>query len=204
MHSDPIQTEYSRLAPRYDRRWSFYINATIQKTINCLDLKPQERILDLGCGTGTLIQSLLTLVPEAEIVGLDCSDAMLSVARQKLPNSVELHLGSADSLPFPSENFNLVISTSAFHYFCNPSLVIQEAKRILKPNGCLVITDWCHDYLTCRVFDFCLRLFNQAHFRTYGVDECQAMLQAEGLHEVIIERYKIDWFWGMMTAKAVK
>lgn len=204
MYSDPVQKEYAHLAPHYDRRWSFYIETTIQETINRLDIAPQERILDLGCGTGTLLQSLLPLVRDAKLVGLDPSAEMLSVARQKLPDSVELQRGNADSLPFSSESFDLVISTNAFHYFRNPSQAIQEAKRILKPHGRLVITDWCHDYLTCRICDFWLRLFNRSHFRTYGISECQVMLQGEGLGDVWIEPYKINWFWGMMTAKAVK
>lgn len=204
MHSDPVQNEYAHLAPQYDRRWSFYVNATVQETMHRLDLNSHERILDLGCGTGTLIQRLLHLAPEIEIVGLDPSAEMLNIARQKLPKSVELQVGSADSIPFPNESFDLIISTNAFHYFRNPSQAIQEAKRVLKPNGHLVITDWCDDYLTCRICDVFLRLFNRAHFRTYGVSECQRMLQDEGLARVSIEKYKIDWLWGMMTARAIK
>lgn len=204
MHSDPVQNEYAHLAPQYDRRWSFYVNATVQETMHRLDLNSHERILDLGCGTGTLIQRLLHLAPEIEIVGLDPSAEMLNIARQKLPKSVELRLGSADGIPFPNESFDLIISTNAFHYFRNPSQAIQEAKRVLKPNGHLVITDWCDDYLTCRICDVFLRLVNRAHFRTYGVSECQRMLQDEGLARVSIEKYKIDWLWGMMTATAIK
>jgi ubiquinone/menaquinone biosynthesis C-methylase UbiE len=204
MHSDPVQNEYAHLAPQYDRRWSFYVNATVQETMHRLDINSHERILDLGCGTGTLIQRLLQLAPEIKIVGIDPSAEMLNVARQKLPKSVKLRVGSADSIPFPNESFDLIISTNAFHYFRNPSQAIQEAKRVLKPNGHLVITDWCDDYLTCRICDVFLRLFNRAHFRTYGVSECQRMLQDEGLTKVSIEKYKIDWLWGMMTARAIK
>ncbi|MEO0647179.1 MAG: class I SAM-dependent methyltransferase [Cyanobacteria bacterium J06650_10] len=204
MYSDPVQNEYARLAPQYDRRWSFYVNATVQETMHRLSLKSHERILDLGCGTGTLIQRLLHLAPEIETFGLDPSTEMLNIARQKLPKSVELRLGSADNIPFPNESFDLVISTNAFHYFRNPSQAIQEAQRVLKPNGRVVITDWCDDYLTCRICDIFLRLFERAHFRTYGMSECQKMLQDEGLARVSIEKYKIDWLWGMMTATAIK
>ncbi|MEK0196207.1 hypothetical protein [Microcoleus anatoxicus] len=52
MYSDPIQTEYARLAEQYDRRWSFYVNATVEETLKRLEINPGERILDLGCGTG--------------------------------------------------------------------------------------------------------------------------------------------------------
>ncbi len=204
MHSDPVQQEYSRLAPQYDRRWSFYIHSTIQETIHRLAISPHEQVLDLGCGTGTLIQQLMQLAPEAIFAGLDPSPEMLSVARQKLPDSVALSVGTAEHLPFPNESFDVVISTNAFHYFRHPSQAIQEAKRVLKPDGRLVITDWCHDYWTCRVCDTFLRLFNRAHFRTYGIRECRTILRDEGLHRVSIEKYKIDWLWGMMTAQAVK
>jgi ubiquinone/menaquinone biosynthesis C-methylase UbiE len=204
MYSNPVRAEYARLAPRYDRRWSFYVNATIQATIERLDLNSHERILDLGCGTGTLIERLLDLAPEIEILGLDPSVEMLDVARQKLPESIELRVGSAESIPFPDESFDRVISTSVFHYFRSPTQAIREAKRVLKPNGSLVITDWCDDYLTCRVLDVFLRLVDRAHFRTYGVSECHKILQDEGFANVLIEKYKIDWFWGMMTATATK
>ncbi|MBE9065622.1 methyltransferase domain-containing protein [Leptolyngbya cf. ectocarpi LEGE 11479] len=203
MDFDPVRNEYSRLAPFYDRRWSSYIDSTIQATISRLTINPHEHVLDLGCGTGTLIQQLMHLTPTAIFYGLDTSVEMLNVAKQKLPNSVELWLGSADELPFPDESFDVVVSTNAFHYLRNPSQVIQEVKRVLTPEGRLVITDWCHDYWTCRICDFFLRLFNRAHFRTYGASECQMILQEEGLQEVFIEKYKIDWHWGMMTAQAV-
>ncbi len=210
MYSDPIQKEYARLAEQYDRRWSFYVNATVEETLNRLEINPGERILDLGCGTGSLIQRLLQVAPESEVVGIDASAEMLEIAKQKLPESVDLKLGSADNLLFASNYFDIVVSTSAFHFFRSPSQALQEAKRVLKPNGRLVITDWCYDYLTCKVCDFFLRCFNPAHLRTYGVAEFQGMMEDEGLQEIAIlsegcanERYKIDWFWGMMTAKAV-
>lgn len=204
MYSDPVQKEYSRLAARYDSRWSFYVNATIEETVNRLEIEPGERILDLGCGTGVLIQRLLKMTPEIEVFGIDACAEMLEIAKQKLPEFVDLKLGSADNLPFPCNSFDVVVSTSAFHYFRDPSQALQEAKRVLKPNGRLVITDWCDDYLTCKVCDFFLRYFNQAHFRTYGVAELQVMMRDEGFQGIAIERYKIDWFWGMMTATAVK
>lgn len=204
MTSDPIQKEYARLAPEYDRRWSFYIEATHQATLSRLELHSGDRVLDLGCGTGTLIQHLLALAPEAKIFGLDPSEEMLNIAQQKLPASVQLNIGSAESLPFPNNYFDVLVSTSALHYFRNPDRAIQEMQRVLKSGGRLILTDWCYDYWTCRGLDLWLRLRDRAYCRTYGTSDLKRMLQAGGFDRAAIERYKIDWLWGMMTAKALK
>lgn len=203
-HSDPVQQEYSQLAATYDRRWSFYIEATLRETLQRVVIQPQDRVLDLGCGTGSLLGRLYDRFPETSLVGLDPSAEMLSVARQKLPASVDFRLGNADGIPFEHESFDVLISTNAFHYFRHPSQAIQEMIRVLKPQGSLIITDWCHDYLTCRICDLFLRRFNQAHFRTYGVDDCHMLLETETLDQILVERYKINWLWGMMTATAIK
>lgn len=203
-HSDPVQQEYSRLAATYDRRWSFYVNATLQETLQRVVIKPQDRVLDLGCGTGSLLELIYARFPKASLAGLDPSVEMLSVAREKLPASVDFRSGSAERIPFENDSFDVLLSTNAFHYFRRPTQAIQEMIRVLKPQGSLIITDWCHDYLICRICDLFLRRFNQAHFRTYGVHDFQMMLESEALDHVLVERYKINWLWGMMTATAIK
>ncbi|MBW4552811.1 MAG: methyltransferase domain-containing protein [Aphanocapsa sp. GSE-SYN-MK-11-07L] len=203
MSSDPVKQEYARLAGQYDSRWSFYVQATTQATLSRLNLHPGDRILDLGCGTGTLIQTLLQIAPEVQVVGLDPVAEMLNLARQKLPTAVELKLGSATDLPFANHSFDVLVSTSAFHYIRDPEQAIQEMQRVLKPGGRLVMTDWCYDYWTCQLLDFWLRLFNRAHFRTYRAAQVQTLLQAAGFERVVVERYKINWLWGMMTAQAL-
>ena len=200
----PVQQEYARLAPIYDRRWAFYIHQSIAATLNCLNLEAPHRILDLGCGTGKLLDSLSSLFPDAKLVGLDFSQEMLNIAKERLSDGVELHFGSDNNLPFPDQSFDLVISTSAFHYFPNPVMAIREATRVLKTGGNLVISDWCSDYWTCRMLDLWLRLSNRAHIHTYSVKEFEQLLKNQGLSQVTVEKYKINWFWGMMTAQGIK
>jgi hypothetical protein len=77
-------------------------------------------------------------------------------------------------------------------------------RRVLKRGGRLVITDWCDDYLTCRVFDAWLRLVDRPHYRTYGQRACEALLEASRFEAIEVRRYKISWLWGLMTAKARK
>jgi hypothetical protein len=59
-----------------------------------------------------------------------------------------------------------------------------------------VITDWCDDYLACRLCSIYLRLLRKAHFRAYTQRECGDLLRRSGFVDVVVERYKIDWLWG--------
>ncbi len=198
--TNPVVDEYNRLAPDYDRRWSFYIGATIRETLGRIDLQPENRVLDVGCGTGVLLEALPNTTPGTLLAGVDPSADMLAVARQRLDETVSLKQGYAEKLPFPDGVFDVVISTNALHYFRNPPGALQEMYRVLAPDGRIAITDWCDDYLTCKSIDFFLRMFNRAHFRTYGQQQCRAFLEQVGFTVTQLDRYKINWFWGLMTA----
>ena len=200
--SDPVTDEYSRLAERYDRRWSVYIRATVAETARRAAVCPGEAVLDVGCGTGALLRAILDGTPGVTIAGIDPCGEMLAVARKKLPGGSDLRESGAESLPFPDGSFDVVVSTSAFHYFRAPAAALAEMKRVLKPGGRIVITDWCHDYFTCRLCDFVLRRFNRAHFRTYRAAECRDLLAAAGFTATEVHPYRISWFWGLMTARA--
>jgi len=204
VNHDPVREEYSRLARRYDTRWAFYHSATVRETLRRVEVREGHRVLDVGCGTGNLMLALSEAVSRIELAGIDPCAEMLELARQKLPRSIELRESGAEHLPFPSESFDVVVSTSALHDFRDPLRVLSEIKRVLKPNGELVITDWCHDYLTCRVYDFFLKWINRAHYRTYRAAACQEMLQASGFQRVEVNTFRINWFWGLMTAKSAK
>lgn len=197
-------TEYARLAPEYDAKWSFYVEATTRETLARLNLRPTDRLLDVGCGTGALLQRLSRSHPAALLAGVDPVPEMLAVARRRLPPEVELREGWAERLPFGSEQFDVVVSCNMFHYLRQPVAALREMGRVLRPGGRLVITDWCDDYLACRLCDLYLRLFRPAHFKVYRQRECLRLLRETGHRDVDVDRYKINWLWGLMTARAVK
>lgn len=97
---------------------------------------PQEKILDIGCGTGVLLPDLQALSP-AEIFGADINLENLSLAKSGSPNS---HLIGSDvhHLPFPDDSFDLVLC----HYFLlwtgNPSAALKEMRRITSDNGYVI------------------------------------------------------------------
>ena len=201
---DPLIKEYAGAAQDYDRKWSFYVESTTRETIARLAMKPGDRVLDVGCGTGELLARLAAKYPKAALAGIDPVPEMLAKAKGKLPAQADLRVGWANQLPWPDASFDIVVSCNMFHYITQPVAAIQEMERVLVPGGRLLITDWCDDYLMCRLCTIYLKLTSKAHFKTYREDECAALLRQAGHAHPRIERYKISWLWGLMTAVAQK
>jgi ubiquinone/menaquinone biosynthesis C-methylase UbiE len=198
--ADPVVAEYARVAERYDEKWAFYVEATTRETLRRLPMTPGSRVLDVGCGTGELLRRLRAKYPEAVLAGLDPVPEMLAVARDKLSGREDLRIGYADSLPWASGTFDAVVSCNMFHYISHPIQALKEMARVLRPGGVIVLTDWCDDYLACRVCNLYLRLTNRAFYKTYQEAECRNLLQRAGFTDVKLDRYKISWLWGLMTA----
>lgn len=195
----PIVKEYSRLARVYDEKWSFYTEATARETIKRLNLRSSDRLLDVGCGTGTLLQYLSEQHPVTQLSGVDPVKEMLEVARRKLSTAIDIREGWATQLPFPEEEFDVVVSCSVFHYITDPVAALKEIHRVLRPGGRLIITDWCNDFVTTRIIDFFLRRFNKAHFKAYRSREMENLLQKNNYTILNTDRYKINPWWGLMT-----
>jgi ubiquinone/menaquinone biosynthesis C-methylase UbiE len=202
--ADPVVAEYARAAEHYDEKWAFYVEATTRETLRRLPMTSGARVLDVGCGTGELMRRLRAKYPHAVLAGLDPVAEMLAVARDKLSGNEDLRTGYADALPWGAGAFDVVVSCNMFHYISHPVEALREMGRVLRPGGSLVLTDWCDDYLACRVCNLYLRLTNRAFYKTYRQAECRELLHAAGYRDVTIERYKISWLWGLMTAVVKK
>jgi ubiquinone/menaquinone biosynthesis C-methylase UbiE len=202
--ADPVVAEYARAAQHYDEKWAFYVEATTRETLRRLPMTSGARVLDVGCGTGELMRRLRAKHPHAVLAGLDPVAEMLAVARDKLSGNEDLRTGYADALPWGAGTFDVVVSCNMFHYISHPVEALREMGRVLRPGGSLVLTDWCDDYLACRVCNLYLRLTNRAFYKTYRQAECRELLHAAGYRDVTIERYKISWLWGLMTAVVKK
>lgn len=198
--TDPVVAEYARVAEHYDEKWAFYVDSTTRETLRRMPMTPGARVLDVGCGTGELLVRLRAKYPAAFLAGIDPVAEMLDVAKEKLSGKEDLRLAYADSLPWPSGTFDVVVSCNMFHYITHPVQALQEMARVLRPGGALVLTDWCDDYIACRVCNLYLRITNRAFYKTYRQAECLALLRKAGFSDVKLERYKISWLWGLMTA----
>lgn len=199
-----IRQQYDQMSAIYDQRWSQYISNTLNFLKAWAELAPTEKVLDIACGTGEFEQLILTEHSEQNMVGVDISEKMLAIAQQKLqayPN-VTLSLASAEHLPFADQSFDVIVSASAFHYFENPAIALAEMKRVLKPNGKIMILDWCKDYLLCRICDLILKVTDPAHQQCYTQAELHGFLTASGFDITRATKVRFGLVWGMMVATA--
>lgn len=197
-----VRKHYDSLAADYDSRWPDYVGGSVSETLCRLDLQASDRLLDIGCGTGVLLEAVRRHQPDAVLAGIDISPGMIEMARKKLGSDAELTVADVEWMPFETASFDVVVSTSSFHYWPSPSIGLAEARRILRPGGRLVITDWCSDYPACRVYDLLRRLFDPIYRRAYSARECAHLLTAAGYQLERLDRYHVTWFWGLMTATA--
>jgi SAM-dependent methyltransferase len=196
-----VRHRYGRLAEEYDRRWARYVEASVAGTLERVDLAGVREALDVGCGTGALIERAALTHP-APFVGLDLSLEMLAAARRKLGPRAGLVAGSAARLPFRSRAFDLVVSTSALHHWHDPEAGLCEIRRVLRPGGRVAITDWCGDSLLVRLRDRVLRRLEPAHGRVWRSVELAALLADAGFSDVRIDRWRIGVRWSLMTGLA--
>lgn len=201
-----VVRSYARQARIYDRIFKNYLDGTLGTALDLMELTGAETILDVACGTGELERKILERFPRQNIEGIDLSEEMLRQARKKLSNFSHLNWVCADSrhLPFSDNRFDIVISCSAFHYMREPQKVLNEAARVLKPGGKLIIIDWCYDFLFGKMYHRFRRLFFPSHYRVYRLAELQDMMREAGLTPTHSETFSVQFTWRMMGVVSVK
>ena len=135
-----------------------------QELISAANIKPGHHILDIGCGTGTLVVKLKRQYPSAQVIGIDPDPKVLRRARNKATRaavSVQLDPGFADELPYEENSFDRVFSSFMFHHLNEQERenMLREVLRVLRAGGSFHLLDFVANDASHGFFD---RLF-QAH-----------------------------------------
>lgn len=108
-----------------------------EKTIARMQIEPSHRILEVGCGDGWASRLLASLVPEGAVVGIDVSDEMIRLGREKSGDHENLLLtpGAADDVPWAEDYFDRVISIESAYYWPAPERAAREIFRVTAYEG---------------------------------------------------------------------
>ena len=160
--SQNIQLMFNKIAKKYDlmncimslgnhKKWEQEIVESIKLNANKTD-----KILDIACGTGSLTQEIIKNSSNDQVIGLDFSDAMLKIAKNKVSNLI---LGDSHYLPFKKNYFDHITIAYGIRNFENITQSLQEVNYVLNNKGTLNIIEIIKPYNNIKSFIFKLGFF---------------------------------------------
>ena len=151
-----IRTMFNMIANKYDfvnNVMSFGTqNHVKNQAIKMLDIKPHDNVIDLCCGTGDLSRIIKKTSPHTCITGIDFSEKMLSVAKEKYTDICFMQ-GDVTNLPYADNSFDFAVMGFGLRNILNAEKAVEEVYRILKPNGKFLHLDFGRKNFASRVYD---------------------------------------------------
>ncbi len=186
-------------AAEYDAMDFTEVNAAFAQ--RAAELGPRSgRILDVGTGTARIPIAIAQMCPSWHLTGIDLSKNMLLIGARNVEASglqarIELELVDAKRLPYEGECFDMVISNSIVHHIPDPLPFFLEVKRVLKPNGALLIRDLIRpideaamdalaDRIGAEYNAHQRKLFRDSLNAAFTLDEVKQLVEASGLEGV--------------------
>jgi ubiquinone/menaquinone biosynthesis C-methylase UbiE len=181
---DAARRHFDRWRRAYSR--SRLLASLQEKALDQLDLRGDDRLLDVACGAGKLVRAAAPHVQRA--VGADLSSGMIAEARRRTADDapaaidhIEFVVAPSDRLPFDDAKFTAIVTTTALHHFPDPAAAIREMSRVLAPGGRVLIGDSIRDTLPARLGDAVLRRFERGHVGLQDMAGIERMLTDAGV-----------------------
>lgn len=200
MHIETVKTAYRRYAGFYDALFGPVLQPGRRAVLEALRLRPGDRVLEVGVGTGL---SLPMYPQSVKITGIDVSREMLDkarlrVERRRLQNIEGLLEMDAEAMSFADQSFDKVVAMYVMPVVRNPARVLEEFHRVCKPDGEIFIVNHVKsDNRVIRAFEMGLARFsNQIGFRPDF--ELRELVNGSG---EIDEVARINVFWRVMRVR---
>jgi ubiquinone/menaquinone biosynthesis C-methylase UbiE len=109
-----------------------------EMTLNFLQMKKEDAILEIGMGNGHFVRELIAKEPSIYYTGVDLSDVMVEAARRE-NEGITFHCAAAEKMPVEDASFNKVFGINVLYFWDQPAVTLREIHRILKPEGELIL-----------------------------------------------------------------
>jgi ubiquinone/menaquinone biosynthesis C-methylase UbiE len=200
---------HDALTPAYD----FLIAAVMPERrfksalIDAAAIESGHRVLDVACGTGTLLQIVAERHPSAALTGIDIDPKVLVRAKAKVGTKVVLELASATALPFASGTFDIVLSSLAFHHLTREekAAAMREVHRVLRSGGEFHLGDFGPPHTAVmRIASFLTEKIGREHVADNFAGLLAPMLHDAGFGVVEETARFASIFGNLLTLRAVK
>lgn len=190
MDNETVPSRSNRDVRKFDQWAATYDQSVMQRLFfgpvhsKMLDLLVQELkdppgcIIDVGCGTGRLLRAASVRWPEAQLFGVDPAERMVSEASRLNPNAI-FKLAWAESLPFPDQAADMVLSSLSFHHWRSQTKGLQEIARVVRPGGLFCLAD------------FAMRLARLFSERFKSRNQIRALITGAGLALRVQQRLRM-------------
>jgi SAM-dependent methyltransferase len=120
-------------------------NERIEWTLSLLDIKPHDRVLEIGFGPGIAIEQISNSTKAGFIAGVDHSEVMVKQATKRNAGAIRdgkvaVHLGSASTLPEFGQQFDKIFTINSIHFWTDPIDCLKQLRKLLRPGGTIAIT----------------------------------------------------------------
>jgi demethylmenaquinone methyltransferase/2-methoxy-6-polyprenyl-1,4-benzoquinol methylase len=137
-----MKDQYQNIASWYDRIFEPINSGLRQIGLKMYPIEKGKNVLDIGCGTGAHLK--LYQDENCNVFGVDVSESMLKIAKNKLGKNADLRLCNATNTGYSDRKFDLILITTVLHEMSHQvrTDVLKEARRILKEDGRIILIDF--------------------------------------------------------------
>ncbi|MBG9769838.1 class I SAM-dependent methyltransferase [Bacillus vallismortis] len=189
------ETPFSKNAEMYRDEKVFAEGEDLGLMMKTAECRADDRVLDIGAGAGHTALAFSPYVQEC--VGIDATKEMVEVAssfaQEKGAGNVLFQQGTAESLPFPDESFDIITCRYAAHHFSDIRKAVSEVARVLKKDGRFLLVDHYapEDLVLDEFVNHLNRLRDPSHVRESSLSEWQSMFTAHQLGYQEVQKWNL-------------
>jgi len=193
-HQELIIDQFTRQAAPFSQSQGHTNEESLRLLIELAELSGDDTVLDVACGTGMVACAFAAIV--RQVTGIDITPAMLEqadlLAQRRGLTNLSWRQGDIETLPFPDNNFSVVLCRYSFHHFLQPQAALAEMMRVCQPGGKVMIADAIVPPDKIDAYNQFEKLFDPSHHRALTLSEFFSLINQAGLQNLRIANYKME------------